>query len=147
MKHLKIHKFPFKNIIVLAIECKMYLKIRQNTSMPWLHLKTDHAGYVGTIIIPQKNLLKSSYQKKTVAKIFLPKKKLRNLTFQTKKTLRSFLSLEIQSTPAPPPPPNSPCLGTKYAALWYVSQHGNYSFYLKDTSVQQMCSQIHANFK
>ena len=26
MKHLKIHKFPFKNVIVLAIECKMYLK-------------------------------------------------------------------------------------------------------------------------
>ena len=30
MKHLKIHKFPFKNVIVLAIECKMYLKIQQN---------------------------------------------------------------------------------------------------------------------
>ena len=30
MKHLKIHKFPFKNEIVLAIECKMYLKIQQN---------------------------------------------------------------------------------------------------------------------
>ena len=29
MKHLKIHKFPFKNVIVLAIECKMYLKIQQ----------------------------------------------------------------------------------------------------------------------
>ena len=26
MKHLKIHKFPFKNVIVLAIEYKMYLK-------------------------------------------------------------------------------------------------------------------------
>ena len=39
MKHLKIHKFPFKNVIVLAIECKMYLK----TSLPWLHFKTDHA--------------------------------------------------------------------------------------------------------
>ena len=26
MKQLKIHKFPFKNVIVLAIECKMYLK-------------------------------------------------------------------------------------------------------------------------
>ena len=26
MKHLKIHKFPFKNAIVSAIECKMYLK-------------------------------------------------------------------------------------------------------------------------
>ena len=29
MKKLKIHKFPFKNVIVLAIECKMYLKIQQ----------------------------------------------------------------------------------------------------------------------
>ena len=29
MQHLKIHKFPFKNVIVLAIECKMYLKIQQ----------------------------------------------------------------------------------------------------------------------
>ena len=29
MKHLKLHKFPFKNVIVLAIECKMYLKIQQ----------------------------------------------------------------------------------------------------------------------
>ena len=28
MKHLKIYKFPFKNVI--AIECKMYLKIEQN---------------------------------------------------------------------------------------------------------------------
>ena len=41
MKHLKIHKFPFKNVIVLTIECKMYLKIQQKTSLPWLHLKTD----------------------------------------------------------------------------------------------------------
>ena len=29
MKHLKIHKFPFRNVIVLAIEYKMYLKIQQ----------------------------------------------------------------------------------------------------------------------
>ena len=29
MKHLKIHKFPFKNVIALAIECKMYVKIQQ----------------------------------------------------------------------------------------------------------------------
>ena len=29
MKHLKIHKFSFENVIVLAIECKMYLKIQQ----------------------------------------------------------------------------------------------------------------------
>ena len=34
MKHLKIHKFPFKNVIVLAIECKMYLKIQQK--LHWL---------------------------------------------------------------------------------------------------------------
>ena len=29
MKHLKIHIFPLKNVIVLAIDCKMYLKIQQ----------------------------------------------------------------------------------------------------------------------
>ena len=29
MKHLKIRKLPFKNVTVLAIECKMYLKIQQ----------------------------------------------------------------------------------------------------------------------
>ena len=34
MKHLKIHKFPFKNVIVLAIECKVYLKIQPKLS--WL---------------------------------------------------------------------------------------------------------------
>ena len=32
MKHLKIHKFPFKNVIVLAIECKMYLEIQQKVA-------------------------------------------------------------------------------------------------------------------
>ena len=34
IKHLKIHKFPFKNVIVLAIECKMYLKSPQK--LRWL---------------------------------------------------------------------------------------------------------------
>ena len=42
MKHVKIHKFPFKNVIVSAIECKMYLKNSAKTSLPWLHFKTDH---------------------------------------------------------------------------------------------------------
>lgn len=42
MKHLKIHQFPFKNVIVLAIECKMYLKIQKKTSLTRLHFKTDH---------------------------------------------------------------------------------------------------------
>ena len=43
MKHLKVHKFPFKNVIVLAIEYKMYLKSQQNfASLTWLHFKTDH---------------------------------------------------------------------------------------------------------
>ena len=41
MKHLKIHKFPFQNVIVLAIECKMYLKIQQKPSLTWFHFKTD----------------------------------------------------------------------------------------------------------
>ena len=29
MKHLKTRKFPFKNVIILAIECKVYLNIQQ----------------------------------------------------------------------------------------------------------------------
>ena len=49
MRHFKIHKFPFKNVIVLAIECKMYLRIQQKlgkTSLPWLHFKTDQRSVV-----------------------------------------------------------------------------------------------------
>ena len=42
MKHLKIHKFPFKNVIVLAIECNGP-ENSAKTSLPWLHFKTDHA--------------------------------------------------------------------------------------------------------
>ena len=30
MRHLKIHKFPFKNVIVLAIECKSTWKFSKN---------------------------------------------------------------------------------------------------------------------
>ena len=30
MRHLKIHEFPFKNVIVLTIQCKMYLKFSKN---------------------------------------------------------------------------------------------------------------------
>ena len=30
MKHLKIHKFPFRNVIVLAIECKCTWKFSKN---------------------------------------------------------------------------------------------------------------------
>ena len=48
MKHLKIHKFPFKNVIVLAIECKMYLKIQKNfttlvafQNRPWITLRAE----------------------------------------------------------------------------------------------------------
>ena len=43
MKHLKIHKFPLKNVIVLAIECKMYpAENSAKSSLTWLHFKTDH---------------------------------------------------------------------------------------------------------
>ena len=44
MKKLKIHKFPFENVIVLAIECQK--NVPENSakaSLPWLHFKTDHA--------------------------------------------------------------------------------------------------------
>ena len=40
MKHLKIH--PFKNVIVLAIECKMYLKIQQKLRRLGCFFKIDY---------------------------------------------------------------------------------------------------------
>ena len=45
MKHLWMHEFPFRNVIFLAIECKMYPKIQQKLRCVtvWLHFKTDHA--------------------------------------------------------------------------------------------------------
>ena len=42
MKHLKIHKFPFKNVIVLAIECNVP-ENSAKTSLPCCHFKTDRA--------------------------------------------------------------------------------------------------------
>ena len=43
MKHLKIHKCPFKNVMVLAIECeKCTWKFSKNFA-GLLHFKTDHA--------------------------------------------------------------------------------------------------------
>ena len=44
MKHLKIHKFPFKNVIILAIKYSVQ-NVPENsakTSLTWLHFKTDH---------------------------------------------------------------------------------------------------------
>ena len=32
-----------KNLIIFAIECKMYLKIQQKLHCLWLHFKTNHA--------------------------------------------------------------------------------------------------------
>ena len=45
MKHLWMHEFPFRNVIFLAIECKMYPKIQQKLRCVtvWLHFKTDHS--------------------------------------------------------------------------------------------------------
>ena len=41
MKHLWIHKFPFKNVIFLAIESKMYLKIQQKLRyLTWISKQT-----------------------------------------------------------------------------------------------------------
>ena len=49
--------------------------------------------------IPQKSLLESSYPKKVLAKIFVPEIQ----KFQIQKILPASLSLQIQSTPPPPP--------------------------------------------
>ena len=54
--------------------------------------------------IPQKSLLESSYPKKVLAKIFVPE--IQN--FKSKKILPASLSLQIQSTPPPPPYPGLP---------------------------------------
>ena len=44
MKKLKIHKFPFKNVLVSAIECKKNVPENSaKTSLRWLHFKTNHA--------------------------------------------------------------------------------------------------------
>ena len=46
MKHLKIHKFPLKNVIVLAIECKMYLKTLKCITLVLKHLHGDRAAAI-----------------------------------------------------------------------------------------------------
>ena len=43
MKHLKIHKFLFKNVTVLATGLQNVPENSAKTSLPWLHFKTDHA--------------------------------------------------------------------------------------------------------
>ena len=43
MKHLKTHKFPFKNVMVLAIECERCTWKFSKNFAGLLHFKTDHA--------------------------------------------------------------------------------------------------------
>ena len=80
MKHLKTRKFPFKNVIVLAIECKVYLKIQQ---------KLHHLGCISKQTmrsLVKKTRLNSSKDD------FLTK----SFPSSTKKTEHSFeLSLSI----------------------------------------------------
>ena len=45
MKHLKIHKFPFKNVIVLAI-VQNVPDNSAKTLLPWLHFKTNQRSVV-----------------------------------------------------------------------------------------------------
>ena len=42
MKHLKIHKFPFKNVNGLGHKVQNVPGNSAKTSLPWLHFKTDH---------------------------------------------------------------------------------------------------------
>ena len=74
MKHLKIHKFPFKNVIVLAIECKMYLKIQQK--LRWLGCISKQT--MGSVV--KKTRLNSSKDN------FLMK----SFPLSTKRKLRTF---------------------------------------------------------
>ena len=43
MKHLKIHKFPFKKGNCLSHRMQNVPENSAKTSLPWLHFKTDHA--------------------------------------------------------------------------------------------------------
>ena len=42
MKHLKIHKFPFKNVIVLGRRVQNVPENSAKSSLTLLHFKTDH---------------------------------------------------------------------------------------------------------
>ena len=41
MKHLEIHKFPFKNVNGLGHKVQNVPENSAKTSLPWLHFKTD----------------------------------------------------------------------------------------------------------
>ena len=43
MKHLRIHKFPFKKKNCLSHRVQNVPENSAKTSLPWLHFKTDHA--------------------------------------------------------------------------------------------------------
>ena len=71
MKHLKIHKFLFKNAIVLAIECKMYLKIQQKLHcLGCISKQTMHAVVKKTRLNSSKdNFLMKSFPSATKRKL------------------------------------------------------------------------------
>ena len=74
MKHLKIHKFPFKNVIVFAIECKMYLKIQQKLHcLGCISKQTMHSVVKKTRLNSLKDdfFLSSTKRKLSIPWIFL----------------------------------------------------------------------------
>ena len=66
MKHFYIHKFSFKNVILLTMELKMYLKSLQKLRcLDWIHglQPRDKAAMFGvnTIEFYRKNLSENSF--------------------------------------------------------------------------------------
>ena len=82
-KHLKIHKFPFQNVIVLAIQCKMYLKIQQKLHcLSCISKQTRDPAWRKQGWIPEGRFLDEKLP-------FLPKKKAEH---SFKLSLSTFLS-------------------------------------------------------
>ena len=109
MKHLKIHKFPFRNVIVLAIECKMYLKIQQK--LRWLGCISKQT--MGSAVKKTRlNSSKDDFLMKSFP--FSTKKKLSillNFLFPFFVFYRCIFNLEMQNS----------CLKT--SAWWSRSSH------------------------
>ena len=131
-KHLKIHKFPFKNVIVLAIECKMYLKIQQKVR--WLGCISKQT--MGSAV--KKTRLNSSKDD------FLMK----SFPFSTKRKLSILLNflfpfLVFQRCIFNPEMQNS-CLKT--SALWSRSSHFVENGYLSSRFPNMVKLNIHEHW-
>ena len=54
MKHLKIHKFPFQNVIVLAIECKNFTALVAFQNRPEIRRKENKVEFLEGRFLDEK---------------------------------------------------------------------------------------------